>query len=224
LEKAFHESIDGQQRWPLAPWHTLLLGRDEPVRAGATAESAAAGADAELTFALSGARLVVVRPARAPAPARTLRSRSRRDDATTDDPQPGEAAATALPDEDAHAPPPPDSHPGRLIDPRECPDTVEVKFIATNPKRPGTACNLRYEAYKDATTVKEFLEKGGWRADLVHDVNKNYCALGGAVPTGTPPPPTSAGMLGGPRRRPRARKYSPPESDALAEVDACHYS
>lgn len=32
LEKAFHESIDGQQRWPLAPWHTLLLGRDEPVR------------------------------------------------------------------------------------------------------------------------------------------------------------------------------------------------
>ena len=22
----------GQQRWPLAPWHTLLLGRDEPVR------------------------------------------------------------------------------------------------------------------------------------------------------------------------------------------------
>ena len=78
----------------------------------------------------------------------------------------------------AGPPPPPDNHPGRLIDPRECPDTVEVKFIATNPKRPGTACNLRYEAYKDATTVKEFLEKGGWRADRVHDVNKNYCARG----------------------------------------------
>ena len=79
-------------------------------------------------------------------------------------------------------PPPPDSHPGRLIDPRECPDTVEVNFVATNPKRPGSASYRRYEAYKDATTVKEFLEKGGWRADLVHDVNKNYCALGGAAP------------------------------------------
>jgi len=107
---------------------------------------------------------------------------------------------TAAAREPPAPPPPPDNHPGRLIDPRECPDTVEVKFIATNPKRPGTACNLRYEAYKDATTVKEFLEKGGWRADLVHDVNKNYCALGGAVPTGTPPPPT------------KPRKYRPPSN------------
>ena len=97
-------------------------------------------------------------------------------------------------------PPPPDNHPGRLIDPRECPDTVEVNFVATNPKRPGSASYRRYEAYKDATTVKEFLEKGGWRADLVHDVNKNYCALGGAVPTGTPPPPT------------KPRKYRPPSN------------
>ena len=71
-------------------------------------------------------------------------------------------------------PPPPDNHPGRLIDPRECPDTVEVKFIATNPKRPGTACNLRYEAYKSATTVPEFLEKGGTPADLTHDVGKGF--------------------------------------------------
>ena len=86
-------------------------------------------------------------------------------------------------------PGPPDNRPGRLIDPRECPDTVETKFIAANPKRAGTACNLRYEAYKDATTVKEFLDKGGWRVDLVHDVNKNYAALGGAVPTFVPPPP-----------------------------------
>ena len=62
------------------------------------------------------------------------------------------------------------------------------------------ATELAAEAYKDATTVKEFLEKGGWRADLVHDVNKNYCALGGAVPTGTPPPPT------------KPRKYRPPSN------------
>ena len=34
--------------------------------------------------------------------------------------------------------------------------------------------------------MAEFFEKGGWRADLVFDVNKNYCTLGGAVPTATP--------------------------------------
>ena len=66
------------------------------------------------------------------------------------------------------------------------PDTAEVKFIETNPKRRGTASYLRYEAYKDATTVKEFLEKGGKREDLWHDEKKGYCTLGGAVPTATP--------------------------------------
>ena len=43
-----------------------------------------------------------------------------------------------------------------------------------NPKKPGTACNLRYEAYKSATTVAEFLEKGGTPADLTHDVGKGF--------------------------------------------------
>ena len=41
-----------------------------------------------------------------------------------------------------------------------------------NPKKPGTACNLRYEAYKSATTVAEFLEKGGTPADLTDRVGR----------------------------------------------------
>ena len=41
-------------------------------------------------------------------------------------------------------------------------------------EKPGTACNLRYEAYKSATTVAEFLEKGGTPADLTHDVGKGF--------------------------------------------------
>ena len=46
--------------------------------------------------------------------------------------------------------------------------------VQENPKKPGTACNLRYEAYKSATTVAEFLEKGGTPADLTHDVGKGF--------------------------------------------------
>ena len=46
--------------------------------------------------------------------------------------------------------------------------------LQENPKKPGTACNLRYEAYKSATTVAEFLEKGGTPADLTHDVGKGF--------------------------------------------------
>ena len=33
---------------------------------------------------------------------------------------------------------------------------------------------VRYEAYKSATTVAEFLEKGGTPADLTHDVGKGF--------------------------------------------------
>ena len=49
-----------------------------------------------------------------------------------------------------------------------------IACLQENPKKPGTACNLRYEAYKSATTVAEFLEKGGTPADLTHDVGKGF--------------------------------------------------
>ena len=49
-----------------------------------------------------------------------------------------------------------------------------IACLQENPKKPGTACNLRYEAYKSATTVSEFLAKGGTPADLAHDVGKGF--------------------------------------------------
>ena len=53
-------------------------------------------------------------------------------------------------------------------------DNRALACLQENPKKPGTACNLRYEAYKAATTVAEFLEKGGTPADLTHDVGKGF--------------------------------------------------
>ena len=53
-------------------------------------------------------------------------------------------------------------------------DNRAIACLQENPKKPGTACNLRYEAYKSATTVAEFLEKGGTPADLTHDVGKGF--------------------------------------------------
>ena len=43
-----------------------------------------------------------------------------------------------------------------------------------NPKRDQSKSWRRYEAYKSATTVAEFLEKGGTPADLTHDVGKGF--------------------------------------------------
>ena len=43
-----------------------------------------------------------------------------------------------------------------------------------NPKRDQSKSWRRYEAYKSATTVNEFLAKGGTPADLAHDVGKGF--------------------------------------------------
>ena len=43
-----------------------------------------------------------------------------------------------------------------------------------NPKRDQSKSWRRYEAYKSATTVAEFLAKGGTPADLAHDVGKGF--------------------------------------------------
>ena len=56
----------------------------------------------------------------------------------------------------------------------EAPDTQPIACRQENPKLQGTACNLRYEAYKSATTIAEFLEKGGSRKDLKNDIDRGY--------------------------------------------------
>ena len=53
-------------------------------------------------------------------------------------------------------------------------ETRAIACLQENPKKPGSACNLRYEAYKSATSVAEFLAKGGTPADLTHDVGKGF--------------------------------------------------
>ena len=62
----------------------------------------------------------------------------------------------------------------RAYDDEDDDDDRALACLQENPKKPGTACNLRYEAYKSATTVAEFLEKGGTPADLTHDVGKGF--------------------------------------------------
>jgi len=48
---------------------------------------------------------------------------------------------------------------------------------ASNPKRPGSKAHMRYEAYAKATTVKEYLEMGGLKADLRYDHDKGFLEL-----------------------------------------------
>ena len=62
----------------------------------------------------------------------------------------------------------------RSYDDEDNDDNRAIACLQENPKKPGTACNLRYEGYKSATPVAEFLEKGGTPADLTHDVGKGF--------------------------------------------------
>ena len=58
------------------------------------------------------------------------------------------------------------------------PTATAVRFRRRNPKRPNTQSHARYEKYKSATTVKQFLDRGGTRADLRNDVDKGFAKLG----------------------------------------------
>lgn len=48
---------------------------------------------------------------------------------------------------------------------------------APNPKRPGSKAHSRYEAYAKSSTVKEYLDNGGLKADLRYDHNKGYLTV-----------------------------------------------
>ena len=45
-----------------------------------------------------------------------------------------------------------------------------------NPKRAGSKSHARYEAYRAADSVREYLQLGGRRADLQYDVDHGYVA------------------------------------------------
>ena len=52
---------------------------------------------------------------------------------------------------------------------RALPDDTPLVILQSNPKRSGTKSYERYEKYKQATTIGEFLNLGGTRGDLLND-------------------------------------------------------
>ena len=56
-------------------------------------------------------------------------------------------------------------------------DTTRITVNERNPKRAGSACFARYEAYKAARTKREFLDLGGTSADFAHDTTKGYVVV-----------------------------------------------
>ena len=53
-----------------------------------------------------------------------------------------------------------------------------LRVAAKNPKKRGTASWDRYERYKTARTVGEFLDRGGTPGDLRHDWARGYVTQG----------------------------------------------
>lgn len=69
---------------------------------------------------------------------------------------------------------------GKKRIPREpkIPETAKLIWAnKENPKRAGSASHERYEAYKGSKTVKDFLEAGGTRGDLAHDIKHEFVSV-----------------------------------------------
>jgi hypothetical protein len=66
---------------------------------------------------------------------------------------------------------------GKKFDPvkflKANPDTP-IKCIPENPKKPGTASYDFYEGYKNATTLKEFMDSGGQNVHIRYDFSKGF--------------------------------------------------
>ncbi|CAK0836351.1 unnamed protein product, partial [Prorocentrum cordatum] len=54
---------------------------------------------------------------------------------------------------------------------------TRIQVRADNPKKAGGAAAARYDGYKKAKTVQEFLALGGWVGDLRNDYAKGYITL-----------------------------------------------
>ncbi len=65
--------------------------------------------------------------------------------------------------------------------PREPKVPADAKLVwasKENPKRAGSASHERFAAYMGAKTVAAYLEAGGTRADLAHDLKKGFFTVG----------------------------------------------
>ena len=55
------------------------------------------------------------------------------------------------------------------------PEAGPIFFVDINPKRNGSGCYIRFDAYMVATTIEEAMQKGMTKADLQHDFNRGFC-------------------------------------------------
>lgn len=62
-----------------------------------------------------------------------------------------------------------------------------VRFTQANPRRAGTRGARRYEAYKVATTIREAMQLGAQRGDIVTDLDRSLVTF----LDGSPPPSTA---------------------------------
>lgn len=53
-------------------------------------------------------------------------------------------------------------------------DSVITVVAKENPKRANSAAGKRFALYKSGMTVQQFLDKGGWRADINWDVKQGF--------------------------------------------------
>ena len=56
-------------------------------------------------------------------------------------------------------------------------DDAKIEYKQDNPKREGSASHTRYDAYKTATTVQQFLRQGGKLDDLRFDYARGYVTI-----------------------------------------------
>ncbi|CAE7380797.1 unnamed protein product [Symbiodinium sp. CCMP2456] len=53
----------------------------------------------------------------------------------------------------------------------------KLRFVQTNPKKKGTQAHVRYEVYKKAQTIQQFLDLGGFKGDLAFDQAHGFLTL-----------------------------------------------
>ena len=64
---------------------------------------------------------------------------------------------------------------GRRGPPPAFPDSGKIEvLVAENPKKKGTLTHARFEFYKTAKTVGEFMALGGRREDVIWDAKKGF--------------------------------------------------
>ena len=94
----------------------------------------------------------------------------------------------------------------------------ELEVLQENPKRAPSKSWERYEQYKSATTVGEFLERGGTPADLAHDVGKGFVRYLDQAGHLSPPKPKKQPKAKSPRE-PSAKRAPKEARRRRAEVD-----